>query len=223
MADQPVLPVVADDLQVTYGSTAALSGASLRVEAGEVIALTGPSGSGKSTLLHVLAGILRPDAGTVSYGGRDLWGVRESERASVRLRLTGVLFQQADMVPELTLQENVALPLELLGATRRDAQKRADELLHDLGISSEQARRRAGAVSGGQAQRAALARALVGDPQVVFADEPTGALDSSNGVVVLEHLLRVRERGASVVLVTHDAVLAQQADRRITLRDGRLT
>lgn len=221
--DRRVLPLVATGVGVAYGATAALDGANVQVEAGEVLALTGPSGSGKSTLLHVLAGILRPDSGTVLYDGVDIWRVRESERAAVRLLLTGVLFQQADMVPELTLEENVALPLELLGATRRRARSRAAALLDDLGISPMEGRRRAGAVSGGEAQRAALARAIVSEPQVVFADEPTGALDSLNGMVVLEHLLRVRERGASVVLVTHDSLLAERADRCMTLRDGRLT
>ncbi|GAA2617792.1 ABC transporter ATP-binding protein [Paractinoplanes durhamensis] len=204
----------------SYGATPALRGVDLAVGAGEIVAVTGPSGCGKSTLLHCLAGILRTDSGTVTYRDQDigLW----SEAARSRLRRTefGVLFQFGQLVPELTAVENVALPLLLAGSGRREARQVAAEWLDRLGVG-ELAEQRPGAMSGGQQQRCATARALVTQPRVLFADEPTGALDALTGEQVLGEIVRVvREQGTSVVLITHEASVAAYADREIVLRDG---
>jgi putative ABC transport system ATP-binding protein len=205
-----------------YGATPALRGVDITVGEGEIVAVTGPSGCGKSTLLHCLAGILRPDAGTVTYRDQNigLW----SEAARSRLRRTefGVLFQFGQLVPELTAVENVALPLLLAGSGRREARGVAAEWLDRLGVA-DLAEQRPGAMSGGQQQRCATARALVTRPRVLFADEPTGALDVLTGEQVLGEIVRVaREQGTAVVLVTHAASVAAYADREIVLRDGAL-
>ena len=203
-----------------FGVTPALRGVDIEVGAGEIVAVTGPSGCGKSTLLHCLAGILRADGGTVTYREQDigLW----SEAARSRLRRTdfGVLFQFGQLVPELTAAENVALPLLLAGSGRREARATALGWLERLGVA-EHADKRPGAMSGGQQQRCATARALVTEPRVLFADEPTGALDVLTGEQVLGEIVRVvREQGTSVVLVTHEARVAAYADREVMLRDG---
>jgi putative ABC transport system ATP-binding protein len=184
--------------------------------------VTGPSGCGKSTLLLCLAGILRPDAGEVGYREQriDTWS--ESARARLRRGEFGVLFQFGQLVAELSAAENVALPLLLAGARRREARTAALSWLERLGIA-DLADNRPGDMSGGEQQRAALARALVTEPRVLFADEPTGALDSLAGERVLAHLVRVaREQHTTVVLVTHDARVAGYADREVMLRDGML-
>jgi putative ABC transport system ATP-binding protein len=206
----------------SYGQTQALRGVTIDVEEGEILAVTGPSGCGKSTLLHCLAGILRPDAGEVSYGEHrlDTW----SERMRARLRRTefGVLFQFGQMVPELTAAENVALPLLLAGTGRREARTAAVGWLDRLGVA-DVADTRPGEMSGGQQQRCATARALVTEPRVLFADEPTGALDSRTSEQLLGELVRVvRDQRTTVVLITHDATVAGYADREVALRDGEL-
>ncbi|MEO3780739.1 ABC transporter ATP-binding protein [Micromonospora sp. B11E3] len=203
-----------------YGPTPALRGVTLDVAEGEIVAVTGPSGCGKSTLLHCLAGILRPDAGQVTWRGEriDTW----SEAARSRLRRTefGVLFQFGQLVAELTAAENVALPLLLAGTGRRAARTAALAWLDRLGVP-DVADVRPGEMSGGQQQRCALARALVTEPRVLFADEPTGALDTLAGEQVLTQLVRLaREQRTSVVLVTHEPRIAGYADREVTLRDG---
>ncbi|MFF5172641.1 ABC transporter ATP-binding protein [Micromonospora sp. NPDC000089] len=203
-----------------YGPTPALRGVTLDVAEGEIVAVTGPSGCGKSTLLHCLAGILRPDAGQVSWRGEriDTW----SEAARSRLRRTefGVLFQFGQLVAELTAAENVALPLLLAGTGRREARTVALGWLERLGVA-EVADARPGEMSGGQQQRCATARALVTEPRVLFADEPTGALDTLTGEQVLGQLVRLaREQRTSVVLVTHEPRIAGYADREVVLRDG---
>jgi putative ABC transport system ATP-binding protein len=204
-------------LRIAFGATQALDGVDLSVAAGEVVAVMGPSGCGKSTLLHVLAGVLVPDSGTVDFGGRGLHGLSDDARSAIRLRRFGFVFQFGDLIPELSLRENVELPLRLL--RRRGS---ADGLLQELEIA-DVADRRPAEVSGGQAQRAAVARALVHDPAVVFADEPTGALDSIAGELVLDALTAAaRRRNTAVVLVTHDARTAAYADRTVFLHDGRL-
>jgi len=211
----------ATDLRKTYGPTEALAAASLRVRAGEVVALMGPSGSGKSTLLHCLAGIVRPDAGTVRYHGADLAGLTDRARSALRRTDFGFVFQFGQLVPELTCLENVALPLRLNGGRGRAAAGRAREMLAELELT-EIAGKRPGEVSGGQGQRVAVARALVTGPRVVFADEPTGALDSLNGEQVMELLTSAtRERNAAVVLVTHEPRVAAYSDREVVVRDGR--
>jgi len=210
------------DLQLSFGATTALRGATVSVAAGEIVALMGPSGSGKSTLLHCLAGVLVPDAGTVLIGDLELSGVSERERSAFRLRSMGFVFQFGGLVPELTLAENVALPLQLNGVRSREADTRARGMLEHLGVL-DAADRRAGAVAGGQAQRAAVARALVHRPTVVFADEPTGSLDTVSGEVVLDALVSLaRDSGTSVLIVTHDNRVAAHSDRLISMRDGRV-
>nr|WP_232534282.1 ABC transporter ATP-binding protein [Plantactinospora sp. KBS50] len=204
-----------------FGPTPALAGAALRVEAGDMVAVMGPSGSGKSTLLHCLAGILAPDAGTVRYQGRDLAGLGDAGRSALRRREFGFVFQFGQLVPELTCLENVALPLRLDRLGRRAAERRAGDWLDRLEVA-DLAGKRPGEVSGGQAQRVAVARALVTGPRVVFADEPTGALDSLNGERVMRLLTAAaRDTAAAVVLVTHEARVAAYADREVVVRDGR--
>ena len=212
--------VRADGLHLSFGETPALRGTTLSVSPGEVVALMGPSGSGKSTLLYCLAGILRPDAGAVHVRGRDLTGVSERARSELRLRHMGFVFQNADLVPELTIVENVALPSQLLGVRHAEAVRRARAALAAVGLETE-AHRRTGEVSGGQAQRASVARALAHEPDVVFADEPTGALDTVTGERVLDLLIATAAaRRASVLLVTHDHRVAAHADRTLVIRDG---
>jgi putative ABC transport system ATP-binding protein len=212
----------AEELGLAYGPTKALDGASLHVRAGEVLALMGSSGSGKSTLLHCLAGILKPDAGRVMYDGRDLVAMSDTERSALRRTEFGFVFQFGQLVPELTCLENVALPLRLAGVGRRAAQRSAAGWLDRLEVA-DVADKRPGQASGGQGQRVAVARALVTKPRVIFADEPTGALDSLNGERVMQMLIAAaRDTGAAVVLVTHEARVAAYSDREAIVRDGRV-
>ena len=212
----------AEQLCLALGGDPVLDEVSLSVSAGEAVAVMGPSGSGKSTLLHVLSGLLRPDGGTVRLDGTDLGPLSDRRRSRLRLERFGFIAQFGDLVPELTLQENVELPMRLLRHGRQDTRRRSAELLEQLGISTV-ADRRAGEASGGQVQRAAVARALAHRPAVLLADEPTGALDTVTGGQVLEALLaHARRGGAAVVLVTHEARVAAHADRDVVLRDGRL-
>ncbi|WP_432098273.1 ABC transporter ATP-binding protein [Streptomyces sp. WAC 04229] len=212
--------LAARDLVKTYGRTEALRGVSVDLRAGEILAVTGASGSGKSTLLHCLAGIVRPDAGSVTYAGRTLEGMPEHRLSELRRTDFGVVFQFGQLIPELTALDNVALPLMLAGTARAEARARAGEWLERFGVRGQE-ELRPGEMSGGQAQRAALARALVSGPKAVFADEPTGALDSLAGEQVMTALARTaRESGTAVLLVTHDAQVAAYADREVRLRDG---
>lgn len=211
----------AEGLSLAYGSTVALADAGVTVDPGEVVAVVGPSGSGKSTLLYCLSGLQRPDAGSVVLDGVDLTALSDDDLVRVRRERFGFVFQFAELVPELSIAENVALPLELLGRGRREVRARSAAILERLGIA-DLAGRKPDQVSGGQAQRAAVARALVHEPAVVFADEPTGALDTANGQVVLDALVALAVvQGSSVVLVTHDERVADAAGRRIEVRDGR--
>ncbi|MGP8299379.1 ABC transporter ATP-binding protein [Streptomyces inhibens] len=210
----------ASALRKAYGTTPALDGADFSLHAGEVVAVMGPSGSGKSTLLHCLAGIIGPDSGTVCYGNRELTAMSDAERSAVRRADFGFVFQFGQLVPELTCLENVALPLRLTGAKRKEAEARSLEWLERLEVDTVAAKR-PGEVSGGQGQRVAVARALAGTPRVVFADEPTGALDSLNGERVMTLLTEaVRATSAAVVLVTHEARVAAYSDREVVVRDG---
>jgi len=213
----------AREVVISFGSTPALRGASLAVDKGEILAIMGPSGSGKSTLLHCLAGILVPDAGQVHLDGRRLDTLDESARSGLRRERFGFVFQFGQLVPELTAAENVALPL-LLGGTRRSpALAQAREWLAQLDLDGLDDRR-SGELSGGEAQRVALARALVAEPEVVFADEPTGSLDSLTGEHVMDLLVdRSRRLGSTVVLVTHEPRVAAYADREVFVRDGATT
>ncbi len=204
----------------SFGQTSALRAASLAVRQGEIVAVMGPSGSGKSTLLHCLAGILTPDQGEVWFAGQRLDTLTETQRSEVRRDRFGFVFQSGQLVPELTAEENVALPL-LLGGTRRAAAlAEARVWFGRLGLDGL-GNRRSGELSGGQAQRVALARGMVNGPQVLFADVPTGSLDSVSGELVMCLMTRAaREQGSTVILVTHDARVAAYADREVIVRDG---
>jgi putative ABC transport system ATP-binding protein len=209
------------NLSKRFGRTEALSGASLDVAAGEIVAVMGPSGSGKSTLLHCAAGIFTPDEGTVTFDHQEVNRLPDSKRSALRRSEFGFVFQFGRLVPELSCVENVSLPLRLSGVNRNDAKRQANEWLERLEVS-EIARSLPGEVSGGQGQRVAVARALVTRPRVVFADEPTGALDSLNGERVMQLLtVAARETAAAVVLVTHEPRVAAYADREVIVRDGR--
>jgi len=205
----------------SFGTTEALRGVEVDVSPGEIVAVMGPSGSGKSTLLHCLAGILRPDRGQVWFDGARIDSLSERERTELRRERFGFVFQFGQLVPELSAVENVALPLMLGGVSRARATALANEWLGRLRLGSLAARR-PGEISGGEAQRVALARAMVAEPDVVFADEPTGSLDSLAGELVMDLLVdSVRDAGTTVVLVTHEPRVAAYADREIVVRDGR--
>ncbi|MEO3973934.1 ABC transporter ATP-binding protein [Streptomyces sp. CAU 1734] len=200
-----------------------MRGARLAVSPGEVVAITGQSGSGKSSLLYCLAGVLPVTRGRVSFGGRVLGALSDDEISTLRRERFGFVFQYGELLPELTIEENTALPLRLAGRRKRPAIEAAREVLDRLGIG-ELGERRPAQVSGGQSQRVAVARALVHRPAVVFADEPTGSLDSANASAVLgEFLGLARSRSTAVILVTHDGTVAEQADTRYTMTDGVLS
>jgi putative ABC transport system ATP-binding protein len=207
----------------SFGATRALQGADIEVAEGEVLAVMGPSGSGKSTLLHCLAGIVLPASGEVWFAGQRVDRLGERARTLLRRDRFGFVFQFGQLIPELPAIENVMLPLLLAGRRRASARERAAELFDRLKLGGLE-RRRLGEMSGGQAQRVAVARALAARPDVVFADEPTGALDSLSGERVMELLLEAaRDEGATVVLVTHEARVAAYADRGVVVRDGRVS
>jgi len=213
----------ARNLVLSFGSTPALRGASLTVHRGEIVAVMGPSGSGKSTLLHCLAGILVPDEGEVWFNRLRLDALSDDKRSALRRDRFGFVFQTGQLVPELTAEENVALPLLLSGTRRGPAMKAAREWFGTLGLDGLE-QRRSGELSGGQAQRVALARGLVAGPEVLFADEPTGSLDSMSGELVMDLLTAAaREQGTTVLLVTHDARVAAYADREVIVRDGKVS
>jgi putative ABC transport system ATP-binding protein len=215
--------IEARDLVLSFGETLALRGASLSIRRGDIVAVMGPSGSGKSTLLHCMSGILVPDAGEVCFDGCRIDSLPEQERSAFRRDNFGFVFQFGQLVPELTAEENVALPLLLQGAPRPQALAEARSWFERLDLGGME-RRRSGELSGGQAQRIAIARGLVTRPQLVFADEPTGALDSLAGEQVMELLVGgARQGGTTVVLVTHDVRVAGYADREVVVRDGKVT
>jgi putative ABC transport system ATP-binding protein len=212
--------VQARGLVKSFGETPALRGASLGVREGEIVAVMGPSGSGKSTLLHCLAGILVPEQGEVWFDKKRLDTLSDDRRSALRRDRLGFVFQSGQLVPELTAEQNVALPLLLSGTRRGPAMTAARKWFGTLGLDGLEGRR-SGELSGGQAQRVALARGLVAGPQVLFADEPTGSLDSVSGELVMDLLVAAaREHGTTVVLVTHDARVAAYADREVVVRDG---
>jgi ABC-type lipoprotein export system ATPase subunit len=200
--------------------TVALRGAELSLERGTWTSVIGPSGSGKSTLLHVLAGLLAPSAGTVRLDGVDLGRLSPDERARQRRRGVGVVLQRDNLHPLLDVAGNVALPLRLDRRPRREVRQRVAELLDEVGLADKR-RLRHGQLSGGEAQRAALAVALAPRPKVVLADEPTGELDEQTAETVLDLLDRLRaEHGAAILTVTHNPTVTARADRRLRMRDG---
>lgn len=229
MNTAPLTPPVlaARGLTKTYGSTHALTGVDLEIRPGESVAVMGPSGSGKTTLLHVLSGIIAPDGGRVTLAGADgtvheVTALTEEQRARLRRERLGFVFQEGLLLPELTAVENVAMPLMLNGVDRRAAEQTAARWLGSLGLAGMEDRR-PGELSGGQRQRVAIARAQAVEPDVVFADEPTGALDSDTSEAVLGSLIASTvARGRTLVVVTHDPSVAAACSRLIRVRDGRI-
>lgn len=217
----------AHQLRKTFGETEAMRGISLDIQRGEVVAIMGPSGSGKSTLLHCLAGIIRPDHGTVTYFEQPVTPLRidqlsDAERTKLRRHQFGFVFQFSQLVPELTALDNVAIPLLLSGHSRAVAYDQAEHWLDRMGVHAKR-HQLATKLSGGQIQRVAVARALAIEPQVLFADEPTGSLDSLNSEKVMELFLHAaRANGTTVIIVTHEPTIAAYADREIIVRDGQI-
>jgi putative ABC transport system ATP-binding protein len=218
---EPLIEAI--DVHVSFGQTPALQGATLAVGSGEFVAIMGPSGSGKSTLLHCLAGILTPDRGEVRFGGRRVDDMADRQRSRLRRTDFGFVFQFGQLIPELAAVDNIAMPLLLNGTRRGPALRAARSWLARLELAGLGGRR-TGELSGGQAQRIAIARALVTQPGVLFADEPTGSLDSPAGEQVMFLLTDIaREAGSTVILVTHDPRVASYADRVVRVSDGQVT
>ena len=217
----------ARQLRKAFGETEAMRGISLDIQRGEVVAIMGPSGSGKSTLLHCLAGIIRPDHGTVTYFEQPATPLRidqlsDAERTKLRRHQFGFVFQFSQLVPELTALDNVAIPLLLSGHSRAVAYDQAEHWLDRMGVHAKR-HQLATKLSGGQIQRVAVARALAIEPQILFADEPTGSLDSLNSEKVMELFLHAaRANGTTVIIVTHEPTIAAYADREIIVRDGQI-
>ncbi|MFJ8131150.1 ABC transporter ATP-binding protein [Streptomyces hydrogenans] len=210
----------AESVDFFYGEQQAVSGADFSLARGEVAAIMGSSGSGKSSLLYCLAGVLPPAKGTVTFDGVALSSLPDAELSALRRERIGFVFQYGELLDELTVEENAALPLRLAGVAKDRAHAAAARVLDRLGMG-DVLRRRASKLSGGQRQRIAVARALVHQPDIVFADEPTGALDSANAAAVLEEFLRLaRELDTAVVVVTHDAEVAAHADTQYVMVDG---
>jgi putative ABC transport system ATP-binding protein len=222
-ADRDEEVLVAVGLRKSYDVDAApvraLRGADLAVRAGELVAVTGPSGSGKSTLLNIVAGLERPDEGSVRILGRDLVDASETELARIRRRHVGIVFQFFNLLDGMTAVENVALAALAGGAGRREATDRAHELLDLLGLLGRSSVLPP-ALSGGERQRLAIARALANEPDLLLADEPTGALDSESGAEVIEVLARLHAAGRTLVVVTHSPDVAAAATRVVAMRDG---
>ncbi|MBT2530313.1 ABC transporter ATP-binding protein [Streptomyces sp. ISL-99] len=213
----------ADGVDLSYGTQLAVSGAYLSVARREVVAITGQNGSGKSSLLYCLAGVLPATRGQIRFDGQLFGRLSDDEISTLRRERFGFVFQYGELLPELTIEENTALPLRLAGQRKRPALAAAGEVLERLGLG-ELRERRPSQVSGGQSQRVAVARALVHRPAVVFADEPTGSLDSANASAVLKEFLSLaRSQGTAVILVTHDPAVAAQADSHYTMSDGLLS
>ncbi|MCX5737370.1 MAG: ABC transporter ATP-binding protein [Proteobacteria bacterium] len=218
--------VVGSHLRKEYATGAArfcaLDDVDLVVPRGQFLCVMGPSGSGKSTLLHVLAGLLRPDAGTVRIGTREIHALSDRDSARFRRRHIGLIFQFFNLIPTLTVEENIALSLLLEGKRLATLRGEIATLARLLGIEAQLSRYPA-SLSGGEMQRVAIARALLAEPDLVLADEPTGNLDSKHGEEVLSHLRRIcDERGVTMILVTHDLRASSYADRVVVLRDGRI-
>lgn len=215
--------IKADDIKKSYGETHAMRGISLEIKRGEVLAIMGPSGSGKSTLLHTLAGIIRPDSGKVYFSGSRIDNLNDHGRTMLRRTKFGFVFQFSQLVPELTAIDNVAVPLLLNGIPRGEAYHRAEQWLNKVGITDAKLNHLANQLSGGQIQRVAIARAMVINPEVLFADEPTGSLDSLNSELVMKMFIKTaKENGTTVAMVTHEPTIAAYADREIIVRDGRV-
>lgn len=214
--------ISAKDIKKAYGKTHALRGASLEVKKGEVLAIMGPSGSGKSTLLHSLAAIISVDSGEIRLNDKRIDKLPDDKRSILRRTMFGFVFQFGQLVPELTVEDNVALPLLLNKKDKKEAYKKAKRWIAEVGLSGKE-NNLPGELSGGQAQRIAIARAMVIEPQILFADEPTGSLDTFNSEKVMELFIKtVKEHGTTVIMVTHEPSIAAYADREIVVRDGKI-
>lgn len=216
--------IEAKNIKKAFGKkTLALRGANLAVEPGEIVAVMGPSGSGKSTLLHCLAGILKIDSGEVQFEGENIGKMPDKKRNQLRREKFGFVFQFSQLVPELTALDNVALPLLINGVNKTEAYAKAKAWLKKVGVEAV-ANQIPGELSGGQAQRVAVARAMVIEPKILFADEPTGSLDSLNSEKVMDLFIKTaKEVGTTVIMVTHEPTIAAYADRSVIVRDGVVT
>lgn len=220
MAERPIIQ--ASKVTKAFGATRALRGVSLAVHPGEVLAIMGPSGSGKSTLLHSLAAITPIDSGEITFDGSRIDTLSDGQRSRLRRTSFGFVFQFGQLVPELTAHDNVALPLLLNGIARQQAYASASSWLEEVGLT-DKARRLPGELSGGEAQRVAIARAMVIEPRILFADEPTGSLDSLNSEHVMElFITTANDHGTTVIMVTHEPTIAAYADGEIVVRDGQI-
>jgi putative ABC transport system ATP-binding protein len=219
----PVNTIIsAKNIKKSYGQTSVLHGVSLDVKQGEVLAIMGPSGSGKSTLLHSLAAIISVDSGEIIFDGQNIGKFSDNKRSVLRRTAFGFVFQFSQLVPELSVIDNVALPLLLNGVNRNKAYAEAKEWLEAVGLTDKH-ENTPGEISGGQAQRAAIARAMVVRPKILFADEPTGSLDSLNSEHVMELFIKTaKDNGTTVIMVTHEPSIAAYADREIVVRDGQI-
>ena len=218
--NQPIIS--AKHIKKSYGQTHALRGVSLDVLPGEVLAIMGPSGSGKSTLLHSLAAIISVDSGEIMLDRKRIDKLSDDKRSKLHRTCFGFVFQFGQLVPELTVHDNVALPLLLNGVDRKEAYRRANTWIDKVGLNGKE-ESLPGELSGGQAQRAAIARAMVIEPKVLFADEPTGSLDSLNSEKVMELFIKTaKDNGTTVIMVTHEPTIAAYADREIIVRDGQI-
>ena len=213
--------IEARKIKKSFGKqTQALRDANLAIQEGEIVAIMGPSGSGKSTLLHCLAGILRADSGEVIFDGANINKLSDKKRNQLRREQFGFVFQFSQLVPELTALDNVALPLLINGVKKSEAYLEAQRWLKKVGVKSI-AQHIPGELSGGQAQRVAIARSMIIKPRILFADEPTGSLDSYNSEKVMELFIKTaREHNTTVVMVTHESTIAAYADREVIVRDG---
>jgi putative ABC transport system ATP-binding protein len=223
MSDQAMLELtdITKEYRIGEQTVRALDGISLRIESGEFTSIIGPSGSGKSTLLHLLGALDTPDSGSIRFRGEEIGGLDDDRQSEFRRHRVGFIFQFFNLLPTLTAWENVAIPRLLDGTGLRKAKPRALELLDRVGLS-DRADHRPGELSGGQMQRVAVARALIMDPPLILADEPTGNLDSKTGASILKLLGDIAGNGNSVVMVTHDMGAIEYCDRVITLRDGQI-
>ncbi len=218
----PINIISAKNIKKTYGATEILHGVSLDVKQGEVLAIMGPSGSGKSTLLHSLGAIIPVDSGEISFDNHDIAKFNDNKRSILRRTAFGFVFQFSQLVPELTALDNVALPLLLNGVNRNKAYEEAKKWLNEVGLMDKY-ESTPSEISGGQAQRVAIARAMVLRPKILFADEPTGSLDSLNSEHIMELFIKTaKDNGTTVIIVTHEPSIAAYADREIIVRDGQV-
>ena len=214
--------IEAKDIYKSYDTVEVLKGISLKIEAGEVVSITGDSGAGKSTLLHALSSLDQPNSGEIIFEGKSLTRLTNSQLAKFRNKEVGFVFQNHKLLPELTAIENVCLPAWIGKTSKADAKKKGIELLKYLGLD-HRVDHRPNQMSGGEQQRVAVARALINAPKVVFADEPMGNLDSKNADLLFDYFLQLRsEFNTSFVIVTHNRALATKTDRNIALKDGRI-